>query len=102
MKPSFPLILDTGLRLVEIAATGLVLACLLLLLVAGVEPTAAVVPVVPAPVAPVVPVVPAPVVPVAPRLTVAQLRQMARAAGLPRSLYRSGNRAQLLNALGRE
>lgn len=33
------------------------------------------------------------------RLTVAELRRLARAAGLPRSLSRSGRRAQLLEAL---
>lgn len=33
------------------------------------------------------------------RLTVAQLRRLARAAGLPRTLTRSGRRAQLLEAL---
>ena len=34
------------------------------------------------------------------QLTVAQLRRLARQAGLPRSLSRSGRRAELLEALG--
>lgn len=36
------------------------------------------------------------------RVTVAELRRLARAAGLPRSLTRSGRRAELLTALGME
>lgn len=36
------------------------------------------------------------------RVTVADLRRMAREQGLSRSLYRSGRRAELLQALGME
>lgn len=36
------------------------------------------------------------------RLTVVELRALARAAGLPRSLTRNGRRADLLTALGME
>jgi hypothetical protein len=57
-------------------------------------------PVAAAPIA--APDVPAPVaiaVPPLDRLPVAELRRLARAAGLPRSLTRSGRRAALLEAL---
>lgn len=115
MKPcTLRTVADVAVVAVELIAQALVLCVLLLLLITGIEPiaTAAADPVVstaPAPAAaPVVaaPVAAAPVAPVAPvaapvlRRTVADLRKEARAAGLPRSLYRSGNRAELLNALG--
>jgi hypothetical protein len=117
MKPcTLRTVADVAVVAVELIAQALLLSVLLLLLIAGIEPTATaaadpVVSIAPAPAAaPVVaaPVVAAPVAaaPVAPvaapvlRRTVADLRKEARAAGLPRSLYRSGNRAELLNALG--
>ncbi len=96
----FRLAADLLIAAVEITAQALVLCVLLLLLIAGVEPNTA--PAAPAP-APVVAAAsvaaPAPVVAAAAALTVAELRQMARAAGLPRSLTRSGRRADLLAAL---
>ena len=112
MKPcTLRTVADVAVVAVELIAQALLLSVLLLLLITGIEPiaTAAADPVVstaPAPAAaPVVaaPVAAAPVAPVAApvlRRTVADLRKEARAAGLPRSLYRSGNRAELLNALG--
>jgi hypothetical protein len=104
----FRLAADLLIGAVELIAQALVLCVLLLLLIAGIEPSSAPAPAAPiaapAPVAPVVaaaPVAaPAYLAPAASRRTVAELRKQARAAGLPRSLYRSGNRAELLNALG--
>jgi hypothetical protein len=110
MKPcTLRTVADVAVVAVELIAQALLLSVLLLLLIAGIEPTATaaadpVVSIAPAPAA--APVVAAPVAPAAPvatpvlRRTVADLRKEARAAGLPRSLYRSGNRAELLNALG--
>jgi hypothetical protein len=119
MKPAVGAAACLAVAVVEIAAMALAMAVLLLLLITGIEPVAtaaadpvvstdpapaaapvAAAPVAAAPVAPAAPVAAAPVVAPVSGLTVAQLRQQARAAGLPRSLYRSGNRAELLNALG--
>lgn len=106
-----------ALRLAELVAAGLLLAVLVLLMVCGVEPTTPAAPAAPEPAsvavvadapaapepAPVAVVMAAPAIASAAhvaRLTVAELRRQARAAGLPRALYRSGSRAALLEALG--
>ena len=100
-------VLALGWALMTVARLLLVPALALLLVALGWRP-AAPQPVAPAPIAsPEAPSLalacaPEPVAVPAPpleRLTVAELRRLARAAGLPRALGRSGRRAQLLEAL---
>lgn len=95
-----------GWALWTVARLLLIPAAALLLLALGWRPATRAAAPQPQPVAPASAVVMAcsagPVAIAAPRLeglTVAQLRRLARAAGLPRSLSHSGRRAQLLAAL---
>lgn len=98
-------VLALGWALMTVARLLLVPALALLLVALGWRPAAPQPePIAPLPQAPALALAcaPEPVAIAAPpleRLTVAELRRLARVAGLPRTLSRSGRRAQLLEAL---